>query len=83
MKSRLIRLKLGKKIVRCSSNRGVIAVTICLFSQPCSFNFRILSSRTVHDRLKNQELNSSDSGIDHRGQANKELACKSSSAPPC
>lgn len=44
---------------------------------------QILSSRTVHDGLKNQELNSSDSGIDHRGQANKELACKSSSAQPC
>uniref|UniRef100_A0A8D2P7B6 Scm like with four mbt domains 1 n=1 Tax=Zosterops lateralis melanops TaxID=1220523 RepID=A0A8D2P7B6_ZOSLA len=41
----------------------VIAVTICLFSQPCSFNFRILSSRTVHDGLKNQELNSSDSVV--------------------
>lgn len=45
--------------------------TICLFSQPSSCRFRILSSRTVHDGLKNQELNSSDSGIDHRGQANK------------
>lgn len=56
-------------------------MTVCLFSQPS--HFRILSSRTVHDGLKNQELNSSDSGIDHRGQANKELACKSSPAPPC
>uniref|UniRef100_A0A803YJ28 Scm like with four mbt domains 1 n=1 Tax=Meleagris gallopavo TaxID=9103 RepID=A0A803YJ28_MELGA len=32
---------------------------------PCklSFHFRILSSRTVHDGLKNQELNSSDSVV--------------------
>uniref|UniRef100_A0A8C3V825 Scm like with four mbt domains 1 n=1 Tax=Catharus ustulatus TaxID=91951 RepID=A0A8C3V825_CATUS len=41
----------------------VTVMTICLFSQPPSFHFRILSSRTVHDGLKNQELNSSDSVV--------------------
>lgn len=81
MKSRLIRLELREKNIMCFSNREVTVMTVCLFSQPS--HFRILSSRTVHDGLKNQELNSSDSGIDHRGQANKELACKSSPAPPC
>lgn len=57
-------------------------MTICLFSQAPSFHFRILSSRTVHDGLKNQELNSSDSGIDHRGQASKGKI-QSSAAQPC
>lgn len=64
------------------NNWEMTILTVCSFSQP-SFHFRILSSRTVHDGLKNQELNSSDSGIDQREQANKDRIPVAVQLPHC